>query len=146
MARSYKDAFPSKYLKAEDIPDSQDVKIKRVGFEDVGYGKDQESKLVAHFVELDKKFVLNLTNADSIAGICRTIDYEAWAGHTITLFSTMTEYKGKPMACIRVREPERQSRRSVETRTERVPAWVKEEPVGSEQAGRARDVDEVMPS
>ena len=51
---SYRKAFPSKFLKADDLPTPQEVEIKHVGFEDVGTGQNQERKLVAHFVEFLK--------------------------------------------------------------------------------------------
>lgn len=143
---NYKKAFPSKFLKAEDISTLQAVEIKRVAFETVGAGQDQKSKLVAHFVGLDKGLVLNLINADTMAEICGTDNYEAWPGHTIALFPTKTEYQGKRVACLRICEPPRRPAAS-ETRPEPVPKWVTEpEQGGSEQAGRARDIDEALGS
>ena len=144
---NYKDAFPSKYLKAADVNSPRAVEIKSVDFEDVGAGQRQERKLVAHFVNVVKGLVLNLITADTIAEITGTDDYEAWPGHVIELYPTKTEFQGKRVPCLRVREPERQSRRApAETRCERVPGWVTEEAAGSEQAGRARDIDDVLSS
>lgn len=145
---NYHDAFPSKYLKAADVTTPQVVTIDSVDFEDVGTGKSQERKLVAHFVSVPKGLVLNLINADTIAEITGTDDYEAWPRHTIELYPTKTEFQGKRVPCLRVCEPKRQSRSApAKTPLEQVPAWVDEpEKLGAEQAGRARDVDEVMPS
>ena len=147
---SYRKAFPSKFLKADDIAVSQDVEIKRVAFETVGAGQRQERKLVVHFVELEKGLVLNLINADTIAEITGSDDYESWGGHRITLFPTKTEFQGKRVPCLRITEPSRQTSRRppANTQFERVPDWVSdpEQAVRSGQAGKARDIDEAMGS
>ena len=72
--------------------------------------------------------------------------FSAWPEHTIELYPTKTEFQGKRVPCLRVREPARQSRRvPVQTQQERAPDWVDEpDQMGPEQAGRARDVDEAM--
>ncbi len=141
---NFRAAFPSKYLKAEDVANPRAVEIKSVDFEDVGAGQRQERKLVAHFVNVPKGLVLNLINSETIAEICGTDDFEKWPSHAIELYPTRTEFQGKRVPCLRIREPERQSRRApAETRPERVPGWVDEpEAVRSEQVGRARDIDE----
>ena len=135
-------------MKAADVTSPRAVKIETVDYEDVGTGKQQERKLVAHFVNVVKGLVLNLINSESIAEICGTDDYDKWPGHVIELYPTKTEFQGKRVPCLRVCEPKRQSRRApAKTQQEQVPAWVDEpEQLGAEQAGRARDVDEVMPS
>ncbi len=143
---NYHDAFPSKYLKAADVTSPRAVKIETVDYEDVGTGKSQESKLVVHFVGVIKGLVLNLINADTIAEITGTDDYERWPGYTIELYPAKTEYQGKRVPCLRIREPAAR-RPAAETHAEQVPDWVDEpEQLGAEQAGRARDVDDVMPS
>ena len=143
---NFRDAFPSKYLKAADVTTPQVVTMDSVDFADVGTGKSQERKLVAHFVGVPKGLVLNLINSETIAEICGTDDFEKWPSHAIELYPTRTEFQGKRVPCLRIREPERQSRRApAETRPERVPDWVdKPEAVRSEQVGRARDIDEVL--
>ena len=101
---SFRDAFPSKYLKASDLSGPVVVEIEPVGFEDVGTGQRQERKLVAHFVGKSKGLVLNMINAESIAEIAGTDDYEQWAGHAVELYPTKTEFQGKRVPCIRIRE------------------------------------------
>ena len=101
---SFRDAFPSKYLKAEDLSGPVAVVIEAVVYEDVGAGQRQQRKLVAHFMDWSKGLVLNLINGETIAEIIGTEDYERWLGQTIELYPTKTEYQGKRVPCIRVRE------------------------------------------
>ena len=104
---TYRDAFPSKYLKADDLGTSRPIgTIDTVIFETVGVGANAERKLVVQFREPTlKKFVLNLVNCDSIAEVAGTDDYERWAGTRIRLFSTKTEFQGKRVPCVRVSPP-----------------------------------------
>ena len=142
---NYKNAFPSKYLKADDISTPRAVEIKSVDFEDVGAAQRQERKLVVHFVELAKPLVLNLINADTIAEISGTNDYEQWPGTTIELYPTKTEFQGKRVPCLRISEPSRRS--TSRTPSNEVPDWVTDpEQAGSEQVERAQDIDEALGS
>lgn len=104
---SYRTAFPSKYVKADDLGTTRPVgTIGTVNFEDVGTGAKQERKLVVHFEEATlKSLVLNLINSDTIAEITGTEDYEQWPGHKIQLFATKTEFKGTRVPCTRVCAP-----------------------------------------
>ena len=146
---NFRKAFPSKFLKAEDVTKPSAVEIKSVDFEDIGTGQRQEQKLVAYFVNVPKGLVLNRINSETIAEICGSDEYEQWPGHTITLFPTKTEFQGKRVPCIRISEPPRatQSTRPPATTAERVPGWVTEpDQATPDQAGRARDIDEAMPN
>ena len=51
-----------------------------------------------------------MINAETIAEITGTADYEQWPGHTIELYLTKTEFQGKRVPCNRIRE--RQSKTS----------------------------------
>ena len=66
---TYHTAFPSKYLKAEDLGTRRLVAtIADVAFADVGTGATAGRKLVARFEESDiKSLVLNKVNCESIA-------------------------------------------------------------------------------
>ena len=141
---NFRKAFPSKYLKAEDVTKPGAVKIKSVEFEDVGTGQRQERKLVAHFTNVPKGLVLNMINSEAIAEVAGTEEYEQWPGHTVVLYPTKTEYQGKRVPCIRIREPQPLGSPVAQTRPEQVPDWVTDEPAGSDQAGRARDIDEAF--
>jgi hypothetical protein len=104
---SYKDAFPSKYLKADDLGGRRPVgTIASVTFADVGGGGKVERKLVVRFTDPALKgLVLNLVNADTIAEITGNDDYEHWPGHRVQLFPTKTEFQGKRVPCIRLCAP-----------------------------------------
>src|SRR5687767_14852330 len=101
---SYRTAFPSKFIKADDLHGTRPVgTIANVDFEDVGAGANKDRKLVAHFVEEPtiKPLVLNMINSDTIAEIAGTDDYARWGGVKIQLFASKTEFQGKRVACIR---------------------------------------------
>jgi hypothetical protein len=103
---SYKSAFPSKYLKANDLGGPQIVIVATTQFEAVGTGNKQEDKLVAHFAESGiKPLVLNLANSRSIAEIAGSDNYEKWAGTRIQLVVSRTEFQGKSVPCIRIQFP-----------------------------------------
>ena len=104
-------AFPSKYLKASDIPTGKTVRLKIAGFEEgVKFGEDLRP--VVSFHKTDKSLVLNKTNANRIyMTVAREIGKEAaketdnWIGRDIDLYSEMVEYQGRLTEAIRVRVP-----------------------------------------
>ena len=94
------EAFPSKYLSAADLADKTiNVVIETVRLEEIG---DQEEKPVMYFKDINKGFVLNKTNATTIAGI-HGDDTTEWIGKSISLFPTQTEFQGRAVECIRVK-------------------------------------------
>jgi hypothetical protein len=104
---SYKTAFPSKFLKADDLGTTRPIgTIHSVDFEDVGTGHTKDRKLVVRFEEPTlKPLVLNLVNSDTIAGLAGTNNYERWPGCRMLLFATKTEFQGKRVPCIRICAP-----------------------------------------
>ena len=108
---SYKTAFPSKYLKAEDLGTTRPIgTIESVDFEEVGTGQKKDRKLVVHFRERTlKPLVLNLINSDTIAEIAGTEDYEEWPETRIVLYATKTEFQGKRVPCVRLEAPPKQN-------------------------------------
>lgn len=99
MKRS--DAFPSKYLKASDLPaEGIEVTIKSVTREQVGDDVRPVAKLHGH----TKSLSLNLTNWDLIVSLLRETDSDRWAGREIPIYPTTCPYKGEIVECIRVRE------------------------------------------
>lgn len=95
-------AFPSKYIKAAEVPEEGlALVIDRVDVEDVD-GKGTH-KPVAYFRKAKKGLVLNVTNAKKIASLLGSQDTEEWAGKPVTLYQSETEYAGDTVACIRVR-------------------------------------------
>lgn len=95
-------AFPSKYVKAAELPEEgMAMTIDRVDMEDVD-GKGT-MKPVVYFRKAKKGLVLNVTNSKKIQQIVGSPDTDDWAGKAITLYQGETEYSGETVACIRVR-------------------------------------------
>lgn len=96
------DAYPSKYLKAADIPRDVAVIIDYVDMETMEQSDD--TKPVVYFQGKTKGLVLNKTNALSIE-MAYGDEMDDWRGKEITLFATTTMYGGKRVPCLRVRVP-----------------------------------------
>ena len=95
--------FPSNYLKADQCADADMLlTISEIKQENLGMGKNIESKWVLYFEETDKGLVLNKTNTNAI---CRLHgeDTDDWDGKRIALYATEVEYQGETMLGIRVR-------------------------------------------
>ena len=101
-------AFPSKYLKAADIPHGREVtcQIEDVRSEEMEQSHDE--KPVLYFAGKDKGLVMNVTNANSIADAYGD-DTEAWNGKTVIIFGTTTDFQGRSVACLRIRIPKGRS-------------------------------------
>lgn len=95
--------FPSKYLKAADLPEDEAVsyKISKIKMEDIG--KDKESKPVIYFEGEDKGLVANKTNCKTIAALAGSDEVEDWIGTTIRLYRTEVEFQGDMVESIRVK-------------------------------------------
>jgi hypothetical protein len=96
------DAFPSNYLKASDLGDTQPVvTIDRVEFEPVGRGK--EMKPVVYFAGKQKGMVLNKTNSKKIAELANSFDTDDWHGVEVKLFTTEVDFQGDTVEAIRIK-------------------------------------------
>ena len=92
-------AFPSNYLRAADLQGSEvKVVMAECQMEDVG----SDRLPVLYFAGKEKGLVLNKTNSNTIAGIYGP-DTDHWAGQSITMFATQTEFQGKAVPCIRIK-------------------------------------------
>lgn len=96
------DAFPSKYMKASDLPEegATTFTIEKVEMQEIG--KEKQHKPVITFEEMDKAFVCNKTNANSIAKVTGSRDTDDWIGKPIKLFRTEVEFGGEMVESIRV--------------------------------------------
>lgn len=65
---------------------------------------DDKEKIILSFQETDKELALNKTNAQKIAEIYGE-DYTQWTGKKITLYKTLTTFRGQEVSCIRVKAP-----------------------------------------
>lgn len=97
------EAFPSNFLKADDLAGKNaTVEIAEVTFEEIGQGRDRESKIIVAFKGKEKKLICNKTNANTIAKLVGSDDTDDWPGHKIILTSREVDYQGTPMLAIRV--------------------------------------------
>jgi hypothetical protein len=96
------DAFKSNYLKAGDLEGDTVFTIDHVAMEELGQGKQKETKAVVYFRETDKGLVVNVTNKNTIVGLYGA-DTDGWIGQTLTLFATEVEFAGEQVLAIRVR-------------------------------------------
>lgn len=98
-------AFPSNYLKKEDVGDGLVLTIKDVKVEDVGGNNDPaDMKPVIHFHEVDRGMTCNKTNAEIITHIMGSDDTDLWIGKQICLYNEPSIFfGGKMTGGIRVR-------------------------------------------
>ena len=97
------DMFPSKYLKASDVGDTDlALTIVAVDEETIGKGSDADIKSVVYFSETPKGMVLNKTNAKAIASLYGD-ESDDWAGNKIRLYATEVDFKGEQMLALLVR-------------------------------------------
>lgn len=102
------EAFPSQYLKKEDVGDQRlVVTINRVEMEDVGQGEEQERKPVVYFDELEKGMVLNKGNAEAMTEAAGGDDeMDNWRGVRIVLYvDRNVMFAGKRVGGLRVNMP-----------------------------------------
>jgi hypothetical protein len=92
---------PPPHLEAADFPKDTAVTIKGVAFKDVG--DEKVTKGVVYFDEMPRGLVLNRTNLKRIVGHHGN-DTDGWIGKKITLYASETDFGGKTVECIRVRE------------------------------------------
>ena len=120
------DAFPSKYLKATDLPDegSVPVTIEKIALEEIG--RDKETKPVIYFEEFSKSLVCNKTNARTIARALGSEDFDDWVSRRISLYRTEVEFGGEIYEAIRVKAAKQPERKPVagpaKTKTVTVPS------------------------
>lgn len=94
-------AFPSKWLSEPDLFGQNVVlTMARVSMEDIGRG---EVKPILWFSDHEKGMVMNITNANMIGSIYGS-ETNNWTGQIIELYPTTTDFQGKIVPCIRVRQ------------------------------------------
>lgn len=100
-----RDAFPSRFLRPEDLKGAEPVvTIDRVAFEVVG--RKRERKAILHFVGKEKGLVLNRTNADALTKILGSALTEEWQARRIRLYATTTKFGNDTVDCIRIKPAE----------------------------------------
>jgi hypothetical protein len=138
------DAFPSKYVKAEDLGGRDvTVTIKTCTLEDIILG--EEPKPVLWFENASKGMVLNVTNARTLTKLYGP-DTDAWAGRKIILRAEEVDFKGERVLGLRVSlskpgepQPAAQPSRS---RSVQRPVFTEEPPVQKQPAPAVAPDDE----
>lgn len=93
---------PSPHIEAADLSGKDlVVTIKGYDFHDVG--PEKARKGVLFYEEFDRGMVINRTNLKRIIGIYGN-DADAWKGKKVTLYPSETDFNGRTVPCIRVRE------------------------------------------
>ena len=108
MGKSYKRYVGNaKYLKKEDVPSPVNTSILWIKEEEVtAPGKGTETRLVLYLDGLKKGLVLNTANAEALAEITGTDDYEKWSDIPIQLYvDPDVTFGGKKVGGIRIRRP-----------------------------------------
>lgn len=95
-------AYPSNYLRADDLNGKAvNVVIDRIEMEEVGQGRNKETKPVIYFKGKEKGLVCNKTNANTIAKLYGG-ETDEWIGNSITLKPAEVEFQGEMVLSIRV--------------------------------------------
>lgn len=105
MGINMNDAFPSKWLKADDVDGMIIVTIRDVTIESIG---DDERKPVVWFNEFDKGMVMNKTNANNVSG-CYGPDSDSWIGRQMELTTAMVDFQGRSTRALRLYPPPRRA-------------------------------------
>jgi hypothetical protein len=93
----------SKYMKAADIREDVEVRIRQLVMELVG--REREEKPVLYFVGRQTGMVCNLTNLNKIARILGSDETNDWIGQDIFLTTELVTFQGQTAPAIRVRAP-----------------------------------------
>ena len=101
----YQQAYPSRWLKAEQLPGEVEVIIDSVDLEDVTNIKGEtEQKLVAMFVEPvyeggPQRMIVNKTNGTTIARLADSDETDCWTGVKLRL--TPGTWNGRPTIVVK---------------------------------------------
>jgi hypothetical protein len=103
--------LPSKYLKKEDAEPPVLVTIARFDKQDVAMeNTEPDFKYIMYFEELDKGMVLNRTNIQIAAQVCKSENTDDWIGQKIVLYNDANiQYQGKFVGGIRIRAAKNQA-------------------------------------
>jgi hypothetical protein len=85
---SIRDVFPAKWLHADVLGGHRPrVIIEQVEVEKLfnPQTRKHEAKLVVKFHKKALRLILNKTQAFALADICKTDDYDKWAGHEVVI-------------------------------------------------------------
>ena len=96
------EAFPSKYLKAEDLNGKRvTVEIDDARIEEFKDGHKTDKKIILSFVGKQKEMVCNKTNAATIAKMYGD-ETDNWRGQFVAILAREVEFAGDVVLALRV--------------------------------------------
>ena len=102
----WKTATGSKYLGAYCVENEINVKILKVGVEEVSGANGRIDNCIVAQLEGDlKPFIINRTNSKIISKITESPFIEDWVGAEFVIYATTTNLKGETIETLRVKEP-----------------------------------------
>lgn len=105
MGEKWQDAYPSRYLSAEDVKAPTVATIADAKEELAG--KDMKPFLYTD--KFSKPIVMNKTNCQSVAKIAKSDKYADWKGKKILIYTASVPFRGEEVQAIRIKEaPETQ--------------------------------------
>ncbi len=100
MADLLADFFPSRFLRAADVPQAGVVvTIEGLTAEEVG--RERRQAAVLHLRNL-RPLILNRSNAENLVAALGTSDYQAFPGRRIVLRRGVVEFEGKQVDAVRI--------------------------------------------
>ena len=98
------DMFPSKYLRAADIPAGREVPLTIQSLDMVAIEGEDELKPCLYFRNAKKGLIMNKTNGLVLAEGFGD-DTDRWPGRVVAVYATTTQFGGKLVPCVRLRIP-----------------------------------------
>ena len=83
---SWRDSYPGNFLKAADLP-KQGRRVKIGAIDEEILNADEHPKLVAELRGVDQRWVLNVTNCETLEEILGSDEPDDWLGRTVELFN-----------------------------------------------------------
>lgn len=96
--------FPSRFLKAGDLPPGREVPLQIDGITLEEIQGEDEARPCLSFRGQTKLLVLNRTNANTLAERFGD-DSGSWIGKTVAAFATSCQFGGRTVPCLRLRVP-----------------------------------------
>ena len=104
---NFRNYYDKHYFAAADFEpgQSQILKIKTAGGEEVQDSSGKKEKLVISFEDQDKKYIPGYKMAEKIGEIAGSKDVDHWPGTVIELYLANEKHFGDFMDVVRVRKP-----------------------------------------
>lgn len=93
--------YTGSYFKAQDLPQPRQLVIEDIHQVTL----EGDTKLAVQFVGEQTQLVLNKTNAVTISQLYGD-NTDSWKGKPIEIYATQTNFGGRMVPCIRVRQPQ----------------------------------------